>query len=81
MRHPVAMLATAALLRYLFTILCITKCLLYLFILKMGGAVGGSGLKWVDSGFRGGGKGEGLMSQTGKIKVWDIREKWSGLSG
>lgn len=32
--------------------------------------------------FSGGeGKGGGLMSQTGKIKVWDIREKWSGLSG
>lgn len=44
--------------------------------------MGGSGLKWVDSGFLGGeGKGGGLMSQTGKIKVWDIREKWSGLSG
>lgn len=23
--------------------------------------------------------GEGLMSQTGKLKVWDICEKWSGV--
>lgn len=43
--------------------------------------MGGSGLKWVDSGFPGGrgGKGGGLMSQTGKIKVWDIRGEMVGV--
>lgn len=66
MRHPVAMLATAALLRYLFTILCITKCLLYLFILTMGGAVGGSGLKRVDSGFSGGRREGGRIDVTNR---------------